>query len=80
MQVDDRIERATSVSKLIPAAADEQPTPPVAPIVRRLDMPLDVYKAIQREADHELSDPFVARRLIGHYKAGIWTPADARAK
>ena len=77
-------------SKLIPAvtAAVEQPSsepmPPItqiaAPVVKALMIPLDVVRAIQREAEANPSDPFMARRLAAHYRSGIWTPADAKSK
>lgn len=50
------------------------PTPPAAPSFVRV--PLDVYRAIERVAERELSDPFIARRLAAHYRQGIWVPAD----
>ena len=50
------------------------PTPPAAPANVRV--PLDVYKAIERVAEREQSDPFVARRLAAWYKQGVWVPAD----
>ena len=43
-------------------------------------VPLDVWRAIEREAERDPSDPFLARRLAAHYRQGIWTPADAKAK
>ena len=55
------------------------PTPPPAPA--HVTVPLDIYKAIGRVAERELSDPFVARRLAAHYRQGIWMPSDdQRAK
>lgn len=48
------------------------PTPPPAHVT----VPLDIYKAIGRVAERELSDPFVARRLAAWYKQGVWMPAD----
>jgi hypothetical protein len=62
-----------------PGAVDEQPSAPVAPVVKALSVPLDVAKAIQRDAEHHTnrSDPFHARRLAAHYRQGIWVPADA---
>ena len=74
-------------STLIPqasAAADE--TPPVltthitVPVTKVVSIPLDVARAIQREAERDPSDPFLSRRLAAHYRSGIWTPADAKAK
>ncbi len=50
------------------------PTPPAVPANVRV--PLDVYKAIERVAEREQSDPFVARRLAAWYKQGLWVPAD----
>lgn len=43
-------------------------------------VPPDVRKVIQREAEHDPSDPFLAARLMAHYRQGIWTPADAKSK
>jgi hypothetical protein len=43
-------------------------------------VPRDVYLAIEREAAHEPSDPFLVRRLLAHYRQGIWGPADMRVK
>jgi hypothetical protein len=74
------------MSKLIPAASaapldDIQSAPTVtAPVEVAITVPLDVRKAIEREAERDPSDPFLARRLAAHYRQGIWTPADAKAK
>jgi hypothetical protein len=76
-------------SKLIPKEHTDGPAPapveaPVltthieVPVVKALSIPLDVANAIQREAERDPSDPFLARRLAAHYRSGIWTPADAR--
>lgn len=76
------------MSTLIPAtsaAVDEPlvespPSPPIqvaAPVTKAVTVPFDVAKAIQREAERDPSDPFLARRLAAHYRSGIWTPADA---
>ena len=73
-------------SKLIPlaSAAVEPPTPETmlthiaVPVTKVVSIPLDVARAIQREAERDPSDPFLARRLAAHYRSGIWTPADAR--
>ena len=40
----------------------------------RYAIPLDVQKA-RREAEKDPSDPFLARRLAGHYRQGIWSPS-----
>ncbi len=50
------------------------PTPPPAPA--NVSVPLDVYKAIERDAEREQSDPYMARRLAAHYRQGLWVPAD----
>lgn len=44
---------------------------------QRVTVPLDVWRAIEREVERDPSDPFLARRLAAHYKQGIWEPADA---
>jgi hypothetical protein len=55
--------------------------PPVAPLIEtQLSIPRDVALVIQREAEANLCDPFMARRLAAHYRQGIWTPADANSK
>ena len=70
-------------SKLIPqvsAVVEEQPPmrPPVeAPVMKAVTIPLDVMNAIEREAARDPSDPFVTRRLVAHYRSGIWGPQDA---
>jgi len=71
------------MSKLLPAALpstdDEQaPTLTLPKVETQWDVPLDVQNAILREAERDPSDPFVARRLTGHYRQGIWGPQDAR--
>jgi hypothetical protein len=70
------------MSKLLPAIPDDEQAPtltlPVKPVDVQWDVPLDVQAAIMREAERDPSDPFVARRLTGHYRQGIWGPQDAR--
>ena len=65
------------MSKLITAAlpsTDDESAPTLAlPIVKtHWDVPPDVRLAIMREAERDPSDPYVARRLMGHYRQGIW--------
>jgi hypothetical protein len=43
-------------------------------------VPADVRLAIARLAEQEPSDPFVAARLLTHYRTGIWSPADVKLK
>lgn len=76
-----------AVSKLIPAVVETAPEPtPVdlqqvtASVVRQYDLPRDVMRAIEREAEHDPSDPFLARRLAAHYRQGIWVPTDGGAR
>jgi hypothetical protein len=71
------------MSKLIktalPSTDDEEAPTLKLPVVETTwDVPLDVQAAIVREAERDPSDPYVARRLIGHYRQGIWGPQDAR--
>lgn len=69
-------------SKLIPAAqaeVEQTLTLPAAP-EPVWSVPIDIMKAIEREAEADPSDPFIARRLAAHYRQGIWSPADAKAK
>ena len=47
-----------------------------APAPAHVTVPLDIYKAIERVAEREASNPFVARRLAAHYRQGIWAPQD----
>ena len=73
-----------TTSKLVPAtsapADDIQPPTPMLVSQPGVVVPLDVWRAIEREAERDPSDPFLARRLAAHYRRGIWTPADAKAK
>ena len=79
------------MSTLIPRASaavviDEQSEPSsikptvVVPVTKAVSVPLDVALAIQREAERNPSDPYIARRLAAHYRSGIWSPADSKTK
>ena len=43
-------------------------------------LPLDVRNTIKREQERDPSDPFLARRLVAHYRQGIWKPEDVMGK
>lgn len=62
------------------AAPEPMLTHITVPVTKVVSIPLDVARVIQREAERDPSDPFVARRLAAHYRSGIWTPADAKPK
>jgi len=81
------------ISTLIPAASaavdeplfeslapDEKQMTRATPVKKAVTVPLDVANAIQREGARDPSDPFLARRLAAHYRSGIWSPADTKAK
>lgn len=57
---------------------DDKPTALVVPVAQVVTVPRDVYLTIEREAERDPSDPFLARRLAAHYKQGIWGPQNAR--
>jgi hypothetical protein len=77
---------STLIPRVSAAVADEQPEAPairpaiVVPVTKAVTIPLDVANAIQREAARDPSDPYIARRLAAHYRSGIWSPADSKAK